>query len=191
LIARINARFVDIPNVRIVPRSITSNIDFGICDVVFGNIPFNRTADVFRKVVQPPVRLESCHLIVQTEAAYRLLGSGRPTEMAVLAYPLVDVKTGLHIPRWAYRPATSVDSVVLHINTRTNPLISQSDYREFSAFVKSVVRSGSRKLSRVVGPRKSYALWRRVCAEMGINPNDSHLELSMGQYLKLFDALRR
>lgn len=190
LIASLNALFGKTSNVRVVRKGITSNIDYGAYDVVFGNIPFNRTANVFRKVVQPPVRFESCHLIVQTEAAYRLLGSGRPTEMAVLAYPFVEVKIGMNIPRSAYRPAPSVDSVLMHIRTRRKPLVSRSEYREFSAFVKSIIRSVSRKMSRVIGDGISYARWRRICAAAGINPSDSHLELDMPQYMKLFRALR-
>ena len=146
LIVRLNARFQETSNVRILRKGITSTIDFGDYDVVFGNIPFNRTSDVFRKVIKPPVRFDSCHLIVQAEAAYRLLGSGRPTEMALIAYPFVEVRIGMRIPRWAYRPAPSVDTVVLHFRTRKAPLISRSYYRDFGSFVKAVMRSGKRKL---------------------------------------------
>ena len=123
LITQLNRRFNDSKNVTITRKSITSNIDFGDYDVVFGNIPFNRTADIFRKVLQTPIRFGSCHLIVQTEAAYRLLGSGRPSEMEVLAYPFVDVDIGLSIPRWAYRPPPSVDTALLRIVTRNKPLV--------------------------------------------------------------------
>ncbi len=168
MITRLNARFEHTKNVRIVRKGITSNIDFGDYDVVFGNIPFNRTADVFRKVIRPPTRFDSCHLIVQTEAAYRLLGSGRPTEIAVMAYPLTEIKLGMNIPRWAYRPPPSVDSVVLHITTRRTPIISRSESPAFVAFVKRVMRSGSRRLSRVIGNGVSYSHWRRMSAEAGI-----------------------
>jgi len=123
LITQLNRRFNDSKNVTITRKSITSNIDFGDYDVVFGNIPFNRTADIFRKALQTPIRFGSCHLIVQAEAAYRLLGSDRPSEMEVLAYPFVDVDIGLSIPRWAYRPPPSVDTALLHIVTRNKPLV--------------------------------------------------------------------
>jgi 16S rRNA A1518/A1519 N6-dimethyltransferase RsmA/KsgA/DIM1 with predicted DNA glycosylase/AP lyase activity len=190
LIARLKSRFENTENVRIIHKGITSNVDFSEYDVVFGNIPFNRTADVFRKVFAPPVRFDACHLIVQTEAAYRLLGSGRPTQMAVLAYPLIDVQVGMKIPRWAYRPAPSVDSVILHIRARQTPLISQSDYPAFTMFAKMVVKSDIRKLSRVIGGGMSYSRWRRICESVGIAPTDSHVDLSMQQYVDLFRATR-
>jgi 23S rRNA (adenine-N6)-dimethyltransferase len=158
LISRLKARFENTDNVRIIRKGITSTVDYGDYDVVFGNIPFNRTADVFRKVIKPPIRFDSCHLIVQTEAAYRLLGSARPTEMAVLAYPLVEVQFGMNIPRRAYRPQPSVNSGVLHIRTRLSQLISVKDYLAYSIFVKSVMRSGVRRLSRVVGSDISYSV---------------------------------
>jgi len=123
LVTQLNRRFCDSRNVTIARKNITSNIDFGDYDVVFGNIPFNRTADIFRKVLQTPIPFGSCHLVVQTEAAYRLLGSGRPGEMALLAYPFVEVSIGLSIPRWAYRPPPSVDTALLHIVTRNKPLV--------------------------------------------------------------------
>ncbi len=191
LIARLKTRFENTGNVRILQQGITSNIDFGKYDVVFGNIPFNRTADIFRKVFKPPVRFDACHLIVQTEAAYRLLGSGRPTQMAVLAFPLIEVRAGMGIPRWAYRPIPSVDSVVLHIRARQTPLIHRSDYPAFSRFVKMVVKSDVRKLSRVVGSGMSYSRWRRICAVVNINPTDSHVALSMQQYVELFTATQQ
>lgn len=190
LIAQLRARFDDVQNVRGVRKGITSNIDYGEYDVVFGNIPFNRTADVFRKLIRPPIRFETCHLIVQTEAAYRLLGSGRPTEMALMAYPFVVVQTGINIPRWAYRPQPSVDSVVLHIRTRPNSLVSRHEYPEFVGFAKSLMRSGDRKLSRVIGNRLSYPAWRRLCDQLLIRPSDSHLALNMQQYVDLFLALK-
>ena len=116
LVARLCEQFKSSSNVRIVHKSITSTIDFGDYDVVFGNIPFNRTADIFRKLSRPPARFKFCHLIVQSEAAYRLVGAGRPTELAVLAYPFIEVDIGLNIPRWAYDPPTSVDRDQLLIN---------------------------------------------------------------------------
>lgn len=190
LIARLKTRFENTGNVRILRQGITSNIDFGEYDVVFGNIPFNRTADVFRKVITAPVRFDDCHLIVQTEAAYRLLGSGRPTQMAVLAFPLIEVQVGMKIPRWAYRPVPSVDSIVLHIRARRIPLIPQTAYPAFSSFAKMVVKSDIRKLSRVIGSGISYQRWRRICAMIGIEPTDSHVDLSMQQYVDLFRATR-
>ncbi|MCH7970310.1 MAG: methyltransferase domain-containing protein [Chloroflexi bacterium] len=189
LISRLNARFKDTENVRVVRKSITSTIEFGDYDVVFGNIPFNRTANIFRKISRPPVKFESCHLIVQTEAAYRLLGSGRPTELAVLAFPFIDVQLGMKVPRWAYDPQTSVDSVVLHVRTRQTPLISRQKYPAFRTFVKAIFKSDIRKLSRVVGGDFSYSRWRRICARLNINPSDSHLALNMRQYVGLFDAI--
>ena len=187
----LNQRFSDSKNVTIVRKSITSSIDFGDYDNVFGNIPFNRTADILRKVLQPPVRFNSCHLIVQTEAAYRLLGSGRPSEMALLAYPFVDVELGVSIPRWAYRPQPSVDTAPLHINTRNKPLISKLEYPAFLAFVRLVVNSGSRNLMRVVRRGISYPNWRRICAQIGIERNDSHGSLSPAQSIALFHAIRK
>jgi len=191
LLTQLNQRFNDSRNVTISRQSITSNIDFGDCDVVFGNIPFNLTADVFRKVLHTPVRFGSCHLIVQTEATYRLLGSGLPSEMAVLAYPYIEVDIELSIPRWAYRPSPSVDTALLHIYARSKPLIPRHEYLVFRAFVRLVVNSGSRNLMRVVRRGIPYPEWRRICANTGIERNDSHGALSPAQYVALFHAVKQ
>ncbi len=189
LVIRLNTRFKSTENIRIVRKSMTSTIDFADFDVVFGNIPFNRTADIFRKISRPPVGFKSCHLIVQVEAAYRFLGSGRPTELALLAYPFVEVRVGLKVPRWAYTPRPSVDSVVLHVLARQSPLVSRRNSRAFRFFVKTLLRSGTRKLWRVVGEDISFSRWRQICAQVEIDPSDSHLALSMPQYIGLFDAI--
>ncbi|MDA1279771.1 MAG: methyltransferase [Chloroflexi bacterium] len=190
LISRLNSRFSNAGNVRVVRKSITSTIDFGAYDVVFGNIPFSRTAEIFRKVSRPPVRFSSCHLIVQTEAANRLLGVGRPTEMALLAFPFVEVHLGMKIQRWAYSPQPSVDTTVLHIRTRHEQLIAREYWRSYRAFVKNLLRSGSRKLSAVIGGNYSYSAWNRIRAQAGLRSTDSHLVMDMRMYVDLFNVIQ-
>ena len=189
LISRLNSRFKDTKNVTVIRKSITSTINFSNYDVVFWNIPFNRTADIFRKLSRPPVGFSSCHLIVQTDAAYRLVGTGPPSEMSLLAYPYLDARLGMSVPRWAYSPQPSVDSSVMHVRTRPAALVSTHDFRAFRAFVKNLLRSGTRNLWRVVGDDFSYSRWRQICARLNIKPSDSHLALNMRQHVELFDAI--
>jgi 16S rRNA A1518/A1519 N6-dimethyltransferase RsmA/KsgA/DIM1 with predicted DNA glycosylase/AP lyase activity len=49
LITQLNARFKDFEGIRAIRRSMTSTVKFGDYDVIFGNIPFNRSADVLKK----------------------------------------------------------------------------------------------------------------------------------------------
>jgi len=189
LITRLNARFKDFEGIRVIRRGMTSTVKFGDYDVIFGNIPFNRSADVFKKISRPPVGFKFCYLIVQTEAAYRLLGSGRPTELAVLAYPFIDVRMGVNVPRWAYDPPASVDSIPLHAVAGQSPLVSRRNYPAFRTFVKTIIHSDIRKLSRVIGSHISYPRRRQICAQVNIETSDSHLALSMPQYVALFDAI--
>jgi 16S rRNA A1518/A1519 N6-dimethyltransferase RsmA/KsgA/DIM1 with predicted DNA glycosylase/AP lyase activity len=186
MVSRLNERFRDSANVKVVGKSIKSAIDFGKYDVIFGNIPFNSTAEIFRKIVKPPIRFKSCHLIVETDAAYRLVGSTRPTEMALLAYPNLEIELGMSVPRWAYSPQPAVNTSVLHFRARKSGLISSQDAKDFRLFVKAVIRSGSRKLYRVLGDGISVVGWRNMCARANVGANDSHLDMVPEQYVALF-----
>jgi 16S rRNA A1518/A1519 N6-dimethyltransferase RsmA/KsgA/DIM1 with predicted DNA glycosylase/AP lyase activity len=190
LVAALRTRFGKYPNVKIVRKSITSKLNLDRFDVLFGNIPFNRTAEILRRVCHHSARFNSCHLLVQTEAAYRVVPSARPTEMAVLAYPYVDARIGFRVPATAYSPPPSVNTAVLHILRRPRSLVRHEDARDFQTFVRQIFRSDVNRLSKVIGRDLSYKRWKSICQRVGIERDASHLSLDPAKYVELFDALR-
>ncbi len=189
MISRLIRRFQDVNDVSVVKRDITLGSEFGYFDVIFGNIPFDPTAEIFRKILKSRIRPFAFHLIVQTEAAYRLTANGPPAEMSLNAYPFFDIQLGISIPNWAYSPRPSVRTSVLHIRTRHTPMIKDEHAQAFRKYSRRIVRSDTRKLFRTVGRDVSYARWRRITRQINIDVNVTRADLDLKKFVELFNAI--
>lgn len=103
---------------------------------VFSNIPFNITADVIRKLTSSEDFQEG-YLIIQKEAAKRFVGQPydfKNSMQAMLLKPFFDLEVAYEFRRWDFVPRPNVDSVLLKIKRRENPLIDnfrKNLYRDF------------------------------------------------------------
>jgi 23S rRNA (adenine-N6)-dimethyltransferase len=83
---------------------------------VVANPPFAITDPLLRRLLQPGSRLRSAHLILQEQAARRWASPAAPGCRRWAR--TFDVRTGLRVPRSAFRPAPPVDARVLVIRRR-------------------------------------------------------------------------
>ncbi|GAB1818398.1 23S ribosomal RNA methyltransferase Erm [Herbidospora sp. RD11066] len=98
---------------------------------VVGNIPYSVTS----KIVEWCLRaadLSSATLLTQREYARKRTGDfGRWSLVTVESWPWFDWRLGQTIGREAFRPVPSVDSSILRIERRAEPLVSdRRSYRE-------------------------------------------------------------
>ncbi|MFI6577879.1 ErmE/ErmH/ErmO/ErmR family 23S rRNA (adenine(2058)-N(6))-methyltransferase [Nocardiopsis sp. NPDC050513] len=90
---------------------------------VVGNIPYARTADIVRWCLDAP-GLTSATLVTQLEYARKRTGAyGRWTRLTVLTWPEWSWTLAGRIDRRRFRPVPRVDSGVLTLRRRSEPLL--------------------------------------------------------------------
>ncbi|MFD3506073.1 ErmE/ErmH/ErmO/ErmR family 23S rRNA (adenine(2058)-N(6))-methyltransferase [Nocardia sp. NPDC058666] len=94
---------------------------------VVGNIPFSATADIVDWCLTAPT-LTSAALLTQREYARKRTGDyGRWSLLTATTWPWFTWNLRGHIPRTSFRPIPSVDSAILQITRRPEPLVHHHD----------------------------------------------------------------
>jgi 23S rRNA (adenine-N6)-dimethyltransferase len=103
---------------------------------VFSNIPFSITGEIIKKLLFSDNPPDSCHLIVQKEAAEKFMVNQRKNSMlSTLFYPWFKIKVSHTFKRTDFNPIPNVDLCLLQITKRSIPLIPNDDLNKYRNFV--------------------------------------------------------
>jgi 23S rRNA (adenine-N6)-dimethyltransferase len=105
---------------------------------VFASIPYRATAAIVGKLttgVAPPA---DSYLVVQREAAERFAGRPVGTLAATRIAPWFEVSIVHRFRRSDFRPAPAVDSVLLRLEQRIQPLVPAGQRARYEALVTAV-----------------------------------------------------
>lgn len=98
---------------------------------IFGNIPFNISTDIVRKITFESSAKFS-YLIVEEGFAKRLKNLQRSLGLQLMVE--MNIKILTKVPRTHFHPQPKVDSVLIMLE-RHEPLISKKDYQKYQSFV--------------------------------------------------------
>lgn len=172
-----------------------SNIDIIECDFlsfripvrdykVFANIPYNMTAAIVRKLLDPRDGPREAHLIMQKEPAKKFAGLPNETLFSVLAKPHFEFSIVHHLRRTDFRPVPDVDSVMVRITRRATPLIDDlAAYREFVQYGFTRYKPNLRLAYKTVF---TYKQWKRLAGDLRFGVNATPTELKFDQWLELY-----
>lgn len=105
---------------------------------VFANIPFNITTAIIAKLtsgISPP---EDAWLVVQEEAAWRVMGTPTETLFAISLKPRFAPAIVHRFRASDFEPMPGVNTVLLHLQRRSHPLVADADFPRFLDFVSFV-----------------------------------------------------
>lgn len=102
---------------------------------VFANIPFSITSDIIHKLLQAQSPPSDCYIIIQSEAADKFTIHMTNTMTALIYYPWWDIQIVYRFNRSDFQPRPRVDSVLLHIKPRTQPLVPITQKTAFLDFI--------------------------------------------------------
>ena len=157
---------------------------------IFASIPYNRTAQILRKLLYERSRLSEAYLILQKEAAKKFSGSPRETLFSILAKPFFDFQILSHLSRTDFWPMPHVDSVFLSIKRRTCPLIEAQDLALYRDFVQYGFGRWKPNLKLAFKNVFTYKQWKRLARELDFPLNATPTELSFEQWLALYHGFR-
>jgi 16S rRNA (adenine1518-N6/adenine1519-N6)-dimethyltransferase len=161
-------------------------------EVVAGNIPYNLTGALIRKLLDDPPRPRRLSLVVQKEVAERWTASSGASLATVAVQVFAEVQMAFTIPAAAFTPAPRVDSALVLLDVRERPAVDVDDLRAFFRFVESVFQ-GRRKqlggtLGRISGAGSTQAGAR--LRDAGIDPERRPQTLHLGEWAAIYKEFR-
>lgn len=158
--------------------------------VVVANVPYYITSKIVQKLMTATNKPRVAVLLVQKEVAQRI--AAVPGDMSILAlsaqvYALAGL--GIEVPRGFFTPPPKVDSQVIILKTRSNPLVQPNDESRFFRIVKAGFSAKRKKLRSSLsgGLAISKVEAEEMLKSAGISPDSRAEDLAIDEWKKLVD----
>ena len=111
---------------------------------MLGSLPYARTTDIVRRLVEAPNPPEDAWIIVQREAGIRFAGSPYAAETlwSLRLKPWWHVEILERLRNTDFDPPPSVESVLLWLNRRARPLVSSREAPLYRDFIEHGLKDG-------------------------------------------------
>lgn len=159
--------------------------------VVVANVPYYITSKIVQKLMTANNKPRIAVLLVQKEVAARI--AAEPGDMSILgiaAQVYAEAELDIEVPRQFFTPPPKVDSQVVVLTTRRQPLISQKDEKDFFRLVKAGFVERRKKLrSSLAGGfklDKQTVETRLTRATISLDARPQ--ELSIDDWKRLYDV---
>jgi 16S rRNA (adenine1518-N6/adenine1519-N6)-dimethyltransferase len=157
-------------------------------EIVAGNIPYNLTGALIRKLLDDPPRPRRLSLVVQKEVAERWTASSGASLATVAVQVFAEARLLFNIPAASFTPPPRVDSSLVRLDVRERAAVDVEDLQAFFRFVEAVFQ-GRRKqlggtLARISGSGSTAAGAR--LRGVGIDPERRPQTLSLGEWETLY-----
>ena len=115
---------------------------------VVANLPFDRTTDILRHLLDDPrVPLVRADVVVEWAVALKRAVPWPSTVNGVLWGAWYASSVARRLPRSSFDPPPGVDAGVLVLERRARPLVSERSWRSYRAFVAAGFRRGLRAIA--------------------------------------------
>ena len=160
---------------------------------VVANVPYYITSKIVEKLMTAENKPSIAVLLVQKEVAERIAaGAGNMSVLSVSVQIFAEAELDIEVPRQFFTPPPKVDSQVVVLRTRNNPLITPEDQRDFFRIVKAGFSAKRKKLrsslSGGLGIDKSVA--EELLKNAGISPDARAEDLAIEDWKRLLKEWR-
>lgn len=159
---------------------------------VAANIPYYLTSNLVRVLCESPNHFSKASLLMQKEVAERVCA--KPGAMSMLAVSVqyyCEARLGMLVPAELFTPPPKVDSQILILEYRNEPLFNDVDTRTFFRVVKAGFSQKRKTLLNSLGG--GLQLSREVTLELlqkaGIEPTRRAQSLSLAEWYNLYKNL--
>ena len=160
---------------------------------VVANVPYYITSKIVEKLMTAENKPSIAVLLVQKEVAERIaVGAGNMSVLSVSVQIFAEAELDIEVPRQFFTPPPKVDSQVVVLRTRNNPLITPEDQRDFFRIVKAGFSAKRKKLrsslSGGLGIDKSAV--EELLKNAGISPDARAEDLAIEDWKRLLKEWR-
>jgi len=152
--------------------------------IVAGNIPYNLTGALIRKLLDAAPRPRRLCLVVQKEVAERWTAAGGASLATVAVQVFATARLVFTIPASAFMPPPRVDSACVVMDVRERPAVNVPDLDSFFRLVEAVFQFRRKQLGgalgRISGAGSTSAGAR--LREVGIDPERRPQTLSLQEW---------
>jgi 16S rRNA (adenine1518-N6/adenine1519-N6)-dimethyltransferase len=160
--------------------------------VVAGNIPYNLTGALIRKLLDDPPRPRLLSLVVQKEVAERWTASSGASLSTVAVQVFAEARIEFTIPASAFTPAPRVDSALVLLYVRDEPAVHVDDFRAFFRFVEAVFQGRRKQLGGTLG--RIYDIGSTAAGarlrNLSIDPQRRPQTLSLPEWETIYQEFR-
>jgi 16S rRNA (adenine1518-N6/adenine1519-N6)-dimethyltransferase len=159
---------------------------------VVSNIPYYITTPIIFRLLKARKNIESMTLTIQKEVAERITAKPGGKDYGVLSLMVqyyAKPKLEFIIPKGAFRPVPKVDSAVVHIKILERTSVSVKDEELFFRVIKTAFSQRRKMLSNSL--KKIQEDVKEKLVELGIDPNRRPETLSIQEFARLSDMLKR
>jgi 16S rRNA (adenine1518-N6/adenine1519-N6)-dimethyltransferase len=160
--------------------------------VVVGNVPYYITTPILFHVLRAPFPRHAVFL-VQREVAERIIarpGSKAFGALSANVQALSNAEILLHVPPAAFKPPPKVDSAVVRISPRPDPLIEPHEVERFRGFVQGMFGMRRKQIGNVLRSITGLSAEDAIALldAQGIDPKSRPEVLSPEQMVALMRA---
>lgn len=187
LAERLRQRFKNQANVRVIEADfLTARLPSTPYKVV-SNIPFNRTADIIRRLTDSGSQASESLLVTQAAAAARFTGppTGPPSMAATVLKPFFEASIVHRFARADFLPPPAVDVVLLRISRRDEPWLSGDEARDFRDIVTYAFTRRQPTLTQTLSAILTRRQIDRLQRELGFDRAATPTDLSIDQWIGL------
>jgi 16S rRNA (adenine1518-N6/adenine1519-N6)-dimethyltransferase len=155
LAAKLVERYAKQAKVQIIQADVLT-VDFGALANgpyrLIGNVPYYITTPIIFQALQPP-RPDVAVYLVQREVAERLVAPPGGKEYGALTVnvgAVARVELLFGVPASAFRPPPKVDSAVVRITPRPDPIVPAEKEDEFRQFVQAIFTMRRKQMQRIL-----------------------------------------
>lgn len=156
---------------------------------VFANIPFRHTAAIVGKLTTGNAPPLDAWLVVQKEAAHRFLISDRSTMLAISLAPWFETSIQHQFSRRDFSPRPNVDSVMLRLESRSNPLLPLAERVRYRRMVDVLFGAWTPTLREAVKARLPRKAGQHVLKNTGIDWHAKPSNVAVEHWVLLYREL--
>jgi 16S rRNA (adenine1518-N6/adenine1519-N6)-dimethyltransferase len=157
-------------------------------ELVAGNIPYNLTGALIRKVLDSPPRPRRLSLVVQKEVAERWTAATGASLATVAVQVFATPRYAFTIPATAFTPEPRVDSALVVLDVRDKPAVNVPDMNAFFRLVESVFQFRRKQLGGALGRIAGIggeAAAKRL-SDAGIDPERRAQTLTLDEWQSVY-----
>jgi 16S rRNA (adenine1518-N6/adenine1519-N6)-dimethyltransferase len=159
-------------------------------EIVAGNIPYNVTGALIRRLLDKAPRPRRLSLVVQKEVAERWTAPASASLATVAVRVFTEPQMVFTIPAAAFTPPPRVDSALVVLDVRDRPAVAVDDLNRFFRLVEAVFQFRRKQLggtlARIAGVAGPEAA--RRLAELGIDPGRRPQTLTLPEWEAIYGA---
>jgi 16S rRNA (adenine1518-N6/adenine1519-N6)-dimethyltransferase len=157
-------------------------------EIVAGNIPYNLTGALLRKLLDTAPRPRRLSLVVQKEVAERWTAPTGASVATIAVQVFAEARIVMIIPAESFEPSPQVDSALVSMEVRAEPAVNVSDLNAFLRFVEAAFQQRRKQLAgtlgRISGVGSSAAAAR--LRDAGVDPERRPQTLSLSEWESVY-----